>query len=50
MEEMKVSSAEEKKKLEEEVDALKSVMAPAADEHEAAKGLVTRAELVEEIG
>ncbi|MCI26327.1 hypothetical protein A2U01_0047522 [Trifolium medium] len=41
---------EEKKKLEGEVSALKLAMAPAADEHEAAKGLVTRAELVKKIG
>ncbi|MCI30818.1 hypothetical protein A2U01_0052029, partial [Trifolium medium] len=39
----------EKRKLAEEVDALKSAMAPVAGEHEAAKGLVTRAELVEKI-
>ncbi|MCI50593.1 hypothetical protein A2U01_0071837, partial [Trifolium medium] len=36
MEELKVNSTEEKKKLKDEVDALKSAMAPIADEPEAA--------------
>ncbi|MCI80498.1 hypothetical protein A2U01_0101769, partial [Trifolium medium] len=49
LQELEVSSAEEKRKLTEEVDALKAAMAPVANEHVAAQGLVTRAELVNKI-
>ncbi|MCI36711.1 hypothetical protein A2U01_0057934, partial [Trifolium medium] len=46
LEELKFSSAEEKKNMEEEIGDLKSAMAPAVDELETTRGLTTRAELV----
>ncbi|MCI95411.1 hypothetical protein A2U01_0116709, partial [Trifolium medium] len=46
---LKVGHAEERKSFEEEFGKLKSAMAPAEGEPESARGLTTRAELVERI-
>ncbi|MCI03048.1 hypothetical protein A2U01_0024082 [Trifolium medium] len=48
-EELKSSSAAEKKRFEDEIGELKLAVAPAADEPETARGLTTRVELVEVI-